>query len=70
MSKVEEYVATRIEHVKRQFADGDGHGQYADGRAIKRRLETLWAALTEPERREAEKRYFAETWPMLSTRRS
>lgn len=65
MTAVDQFVATSIEHIKRQFSEGDSHGQYADNRAIKRERLRQWAAMTDEEKREAERRYFVETWPLL-----
>jgi hypothetical protein len=61
MSAVDEFVAARIEHIKT-----GGRGSDKDSM---RRAEALWETMTPEEKRDAEKRYFAETLPLLVNKR-
>jgi hypothetical protein len=61
MTKVDEYIATRIEHIKSKHGGNEA--------ALLRQCATLWDSMSEAEKHEAEARYIAETAPSLKERR-
>jgi hypothetical protein len=61
MTKVDEYIATRIEHIKSKHSGNEA--------ALMRRCDVLWLSMSEAEKHEAEARYIAETAPLLKERR-